>query len=189
MRLLPRLGQPPNRSLNGGVSMAVVRLTSSPSSFWALELQRSSAVPVSLHETVASRRADSKTRVKAAGGIQHAHQVPIEAPAGGARAETFEPTGIQGLDHGEGRLRDPFVFAFQMRGYVCGGSLATQGAGSGCSTVGEARSQGCIHGVDKFSIFQESTFQKLPLGQRKEWTRTAGLLAARPITEAAGPRK
>ena len=59
--------------------------------------------------------ADAKTRVEAAGGIQHPHQVSIKAPAWGARAVIFEPVGIQDLDHGEGRLADRFVFTVQVR--------------------------------------------------------------------------
>jgi hypothetical protein len=39
---------------------------------------------------------------------------------------------MQDLDHGEGSLRDPFVFAVQVRRYVCRRRLAAQGAGSGC---------------------------------------------------------
>ena len=96
-------------------------------------------VLVRVHRSVASTSADAKTRVKATRGVQHEHQVPIEAPAGGARAVIFEPTGMQNLDHGEGRLCDPFVFAVQVRRYVCCRRLVTQGAGSGGSSVGKSR--------------------------------------------------
>jgi hypothetical protein len=78
----------------------------------------------------------------------------------------FEPTGMQDLDHGEGRLRDSFVFADQVRGYVCCGELATQGAGSGCIHEWLLHGQwlGCgrsLTRVDEFSRLQGMTFQKL----------------------------
>ena len=96
-------------------------------------------VLVRVHRRVPSMSADSKTRVEAAGGIQHPHQVSTKAPACGARAVIFQPVGKQNLDHGEGRLRDPFVFAVQVRRYVCCRRLVTQGAGSGGSSVGKSR--------------------------------------------------